>query len=101
MAAFKVGQHAKLISSAPVFPANRGRPVRVIGINTLPGWEYEVESMDGADLEVARVGRCMRGGADADYLIPLTDPKADEFIEGLKKLARESLVQRDPAFFGN
>lgn len=36
-----------------------------------------------------------------DYcLAPLTDPKADEFIERLKKLGKEPRIVRDPVHFG-
>ncbi len=31
-----------------------------------------------------------------EHLAPLTDPKADEFIESLKKLGREPLTERSP-----
>ncbi len=103
MATFKVGQRVRIIQSSK-HPDNVGRE----GVITHDLWMdphcshsyargrlvYNV-ALDGHPHAVHGTW-----GALPEQLAPLTDPKADEFIEGLKKLAREpqpALLNTGPA----
>ena len=83
MANFKVGDQAKLISTDPVLPANRGRVVRIVGLG-LGVWDWTVEATDGKCFVLYGGGFGTRGGANNCWLVPLTDPSADSFIERVK-----------------
>lgn len=84
MATFKVGQKVKVIAQVPASIECYGSRI---------GQEAVVEALThqtyGGALTIAFLSDGAKWAAIPEHLAPLTDPKADEFIEGLKKLARE------------
>ena len=84
MATFKVGQRVRLISQDPSSIARWGNYIgqeAIVVATSHPhfSWALGIQFLSEQQLWAAM----------PRHLAPLTDPKADEFIEGLKKLARE------------
>jgi len=86
MAQFRVGQRVKVVYVTQTMAtcAFLVGKVGTVATGDLLGFEYVVK-VDGHTSNF-RDGNCRFYTAD---LAPLTDPKAEEFIEGLRKLARE------------
>ena len=84
MATFKVGQRVRLVKSVL---GNTGAECVVTALAAEGYWSQIGEyvgieiKIDGSDERYV--------APDESWLAPLTDPKADEFIERIKKLARE------------
>jgi hypothetical protein len=89
MATFKVGQRVKVIRSQGFIPKAVGREATIIAIepNRRCSAAHYI-AIDGLPCDSLIVIGAT-GWAYPDQLAPLTDPRADAFIESLKKLSRE------------
>lgn len=88
MATFKIGQRVRIIRAAN-HPQLTGAETRITSglFRHFGRWGYRTELTDSIGAP----------GVREEHLAPLTDPKADEFIERMKKLAREPapVVERE------
>lgn len=90
MATFKVGQRVRVV--APISDVCGAEGVIVRAWPTPAAGRYD-DRRAGASWNVHIHGNpCGQLRFFDDELAPLTDPKADQFIESLKKLANEPLV---------
>jgi hypothetical protein len=95
MATFKVGQRVRILRGT--YP---GKEAAIWKMEPIYAWgpsvSYNLPGEIGHFLDVDGVGRHHRDGSPialtASGIAPLTDPKADEFIESLEKLGREPNV---------
>lgn len=94
MATFKVGQRVRVANPHPAREAMRGLEgvVNRIGVH---GYAWAA-TIHGADAAMARAGHIFLSSSSTDSwafyegeLAPLTDPKADAFIEQIKRLKPE------------
>jgi len=90
MSTFHIGQRVRIKQNTHADPRCR----QYLGVETRIHGKY---AWDGY-WELAIVDEYGRVCAADDALEPLTDPKADEFIEGLKKLGREPAPREEEAF---
>ena len=98
MATFKVGQRVRVIGTdrspkdcnpaRPDFPTVVGRQATILG-PLKKGWDG-YKHYWGHPLDVDGIGRLNDWGrqiiAKPKFLVPLTDPKADSFIESIRKM---------------
>ena len=98
MAAFKVGDKVRIVSDidaqgAIVEHANVGMEAVILARGPAGGgWDWHLYVPNAPDVPRSPsddLHEQKHHFADSCQLAPLTDPKADSFIESLKKLARE------------
>jgi len=82
MAIFKVGDKARIVNAYPAHAKWNGAEVTIIG---LPGCDPDWPGQYQIDGPMVR-GPWNHWFAGPEQLAPLTDPKADEFIENIKRL---------------
>lgn len=86
MATFKVGQRVKKVRHNGRVPGQPG----VGHLHFTPlGAEGVIEEIAGSEVAVLFDGMEYQLWGFPWQFVPLTDPQADAFMEGLKKLARE------------
>lgn len=90
MAAFKVGQRVRFVKTDnPALADLVGREATIVSIPAWSSGDCSI-TIDGA------LGRTYGGFLPSfatlfTHIAPLTDPKADEFIERIKKLGNEPM----------
>lgn len=87
MATFKVGQRVRIVRSRWAFRV--GAQATIIALHRST-WRTDGRTGDAWDLDVDGVGRIGVHGHQiayfSDELAPLTDPKADAFLDSIRKL---------------
>src|SRR5690348_13368307 len=99
MATFKVGQRVRIVHDT----TNRFIGMTAIITHARPFGAYEWAILVDGYRSNCEINRAVGGaiGADSDDLAPLTDPRADAFIESIKKLAREPRIPVTTPAFGD